>query len=195
VLLSHDHHSDNLDDAGRESLRTAGVVFTTSDGAERLSGNTVGLAPWQEARLTPPDGAELVVTATPARHGPAGGDRGPVVGFLLAFADDPETVVWFSGDTVWYDELAQVFDTFRVTIALVNLGASKVASAGDHPLTMTASNAVEVARALPGAKLVALHFEGWEHFSESRADVEAALGAAGLADRMVWPPLGDAVEL
>jgi L-ascorbate metabolism protein UlaG (beta-lactamase superfamily) len=195
VLLSHDHHSDNLDDAGRESLRTAGVVFTTSDGAERLGGNTVGLAPWQEARLTPPDGAELVVTATPARHGPAGGDRGPVVGFLLAFADDPETVVWFSGDTVWYDELAQVFDTFRVTIALVNLGASKVASAGDHPLTMTASDAVEVARALPGAKLVALHFEGWEHFSESRADVEAALGAAGLADRMVWPPLGDAVEL
>jgi hypothetical protein len=62
-------------------------------------------------------------------------------------------------------------------------------------LTLTAADAVEVARALPDAKLVALHFEGWEHLSESREDVQTALAAAGLADRIVWPPPGEPIDL
>src|SRR3989440_1059754 len=38
VLLTHDHHGDNLDDAGRALLPTVGVVVTTSPGAKRLGG-------------------------------------------------------------------------------------------------------------------------------------------------------------
>jgi L-ascorbate metabolism protein UlaG (beta-lactamase superfamily) len=66
VLLTHDHHGDNLDDAGRALLPSAGSVLTTAAGARRLGGNAVGLAPWQTFSL--PHGIE--VTATPARHGP-----------------------------------------------------------------------------------------------------------------------------
>ena len=33
VLLTHDHHADNLDDAGRALLPSAGVVVTTTPGA------------------------------------------------------------------------------------------------------------------------------------------------------------------
>jgi L-ascorbate metabolism protein UlaG (beta-lactamase superfamily) len=78
VLLSHDHHSDNLDHAGRDFLSRAGQVLTTHAGAERLGGNAVGIAPWEEARVK-----GLKVVGTPARHGPAYGDRGPVTGFML----------------------------------------------------------------------------------------------------------------
>src|SRR5262245_9589472 len=46
VLLSHDHHFDNLDHAGRSALPRAGAVFTTRDGAERLGGNATGLLAW-----------------------------------------------------------------------------------------------------------------------------------------------------
>src|ERR1039457_2190939 len=35
VLLSHDHHYDNLDHAGRQILASATQVLTTIDGAER----------------------------------------------------------------------------------------------------------------------------------------------------------------
>ena len=38
VLLSHDHHADNLDPAGRALLPAAGVVMTTRSGARRLDG-------------------------------------------------------------------------------------------------------------------------------------------------------------
>ncbi|MPY58587.1 MBL fold metallo-hydrolase, partial [Streptomyces spongiae] len=51
VLLTHDHHADNLDAAGRALLPEAGVVLTTPSGARRLGGNAHGLAPWQTWHL------------------------------------------------------------------------------------------------------------------------------------------------
>ena len=39
VLLTHDHHADNLDDAGRALLPTVPVVVTTTAGAARLGGD------------------------------------------------------------------------------------------------------------------------------------------------------------
>ena len=51
VLLSHDHHEDNLDAAGRELLVSAGMVVTTVPGARRLGGSALGLAPWASTRL------------------------------------------------------------------------------------------------------------------------------------------------
>src|SRR5512140_1238779 len=46
VLLSHDHHFDNLDTAGRELLGRVDTVLTTTAGAERLGGRATGLQPW-----------------------------------------------------------------------------------------------------------------------------------------------------
>ena len=193
ILLSHDHHFDNLDHAGRETLAAARVVFTTRDGAERLGGNAEGLAAWDKRALPAPDGQTVELTATPARHGPAGGDRGPVVGFVLTAPGAP--VVYVSGDTVWYEGVVEVGQRFSVDVAVLNAGAAKVAVAGPSPLTFTAADAVTLARAWPKAAIVPLHFEGWAHFSESRAQVERAFAAAGLADRLRWPPPGRSIEI
>src|SRR6185503_17766443 len=43
VLLSHEHHGDNLDTAGRTLLPRAGTVVTTGAGARRLGGRARGL--------------------------------------------------------------------------------------------------------------------------------------------------------
>ena len=51
VLLTHDHHGDNLDRAGRSLLPTAGTVVTTASGARRLRGRAQGLEPWATTRL------------------------------------------------------------------------------------------------------------------------------------------------
>src|SRR3954452_21643543 len=40
ILLTHDHHGDNLDAAGRALLPSAGVVVTTVSGAKRLGGSS-----------------------------------------------------------------------------------------------------------------------------------------------------------
>lgn len=80
VLLSHEHHSDNLDPAGREFLPKAGQVLTTVQGAERLGGRSVGLEPWSSVDMARPGRAAVTVTAVPAQHGPDGTDHitGPV---------------------------------------------------------------------------------------------------------------------
>jgi L-ascorbate metabolism protein UlaG (beta-lactamase superfamily) len=140
VLLSHDHHADNLDHAGRRLLASAKRVLTTPEGAGRLGGNSIGLAAWQSTDLEAPGGRVLRVAATPARHGPALLHRGPVTGFAIFFVDTPQRVVYVSGDTVWYEGIAEVARRFALRAALLNLGAARVAVLPCH-LTMTAAEA------------------------------------------------------
>jgi len=180
VLLSHDHHFDNLDRAGRTLLARVPVTLTTSAGAERLRGTSRALAPWQSLVLD-----NVRVTATPARHGPADADRGPVIGFVLT-TNDQTAAVYISGDTVWFEGVEEVGRRFAVNAALLNMGAAKVAVAGPGALTFTAVDAVFLGLAWPGARIVPLHYDGWEHFSESRGEIERVFAAANLTDRLLW---------
>jgi len=190
VLLSHDHHFDNLDASGRTFLASAGTVLTTGAGAERLGGNARGLVPWQTLELPAPDGRTLRVTATPAQHGPAHAERGPVVGFVLEHPGAPGEAIYLSGDTVWFDGVAEVSRRFAVRTAVLFMGAARVAAVGPWHLTFTATEGVEAARALAEAAIVPVHFEDWEHFSESRPEIDRAFTAARLGHRLRWLPRG-----
>lgn len=195
VLLSHDHHFDNLDHTGRTLLPSASTVLTTMAGAERLGGNARGLIPGERVMLTNPAGARLGITATPARHGPDGGDRGPVIGFLLAWENDPSGAIYVSGDTVMYEGVDQVRASGPVQAVVAFAGAAKVKVAGDHPLTLTAAETVEMALKFAPAIVVPLHFEGWDHFSENRADLERAFEVARLTGRLQWLTPGQPTPL
>lgn len=186
VLLSHDHHFDNLDHAGRALLPKARRVVTTKAAAARLGDNALGLAAGETTDLEAAGGEVLRVVATPARHGPSHADRGPVVGFRLSWRGTPGDDLWITGDTVAYEGLDDVRALGSVRAVIAFAGAAKVAAVGDWPLTLTAAMTVEIARAFEPATILPAHYEGWEHFSESRADVERAFSAAGLDDRLMW---------
>lgn len=67
VLLSHDHHADNLDDAGRRLLPEVPRVVSTRAAARRLRmPNVTGLDPWSTTEICDPDRPTLRVTATRA---------------------------------------------------------------------------------------------------------------------------------
>ena len=195
VLLSHDHHFDNLDRAGRALLARAGKVLTTQAGAERLDNNAIGLDNWQSVELPTSNGNVLRITGTPARHGPVDGDRGPVTGFVLTLAESPQSAVYVSGDTVWYEGVAEVGRRFDVRIAILFMGAARVTAAGPAYLTFTADEAVEAAHAFADATIVPLHYEGWAHFSESRQHIEDAFQAAGMQSRLRWAEPGGTIDL
>jgi L-ascorbate metabolism protein UlaG (beta-lactamase superfamily) len=192
VLLSHDHHFDNLDHSGRVWLAKAKTVLTTPEGASRLGGNSLGLQPWQSVDLQAAQGRVLRVIATPARHGPEGLSRGAVTGFVAFFVNAPQQAIYFSGDTVWYQGVAEVAKRFAIGAALLNLGAALVPEVGSFHLTMNASEAVQAANVFANAHIIPLHFEGWAHFSEGREDIAAAFAAADIS-RLRWPELGRAV--
>ena len=191
----HEHHADNIDAGGRALLRTVPRVLTTRVGAERLGGSAVGLAAWEQTDLPAADGRVLQVTATPCRHGPAHLDRGPVIGFALAWRDAPATWSTSRATPSGYEGVAEVARRFRPRAALLFLGAARVAAVGPWPLTMTASEAVEAARALAGGGHRAAAFRGVGALSESREDIASAFARAGLADRLRWPVPGRTIAV
>lgn len=194
VLLSHDHHSDNLDREGRALLADVPLILTTAAGAERLGGHARGLAPGETHTIDAPEGGRVRVTATPARHGPKGGDRGPVIGFLVDLEGAPDAgPLWITGDTVWYPDLAAMRPDLRGVVAF--FGAARVAAAGPSPLTLTAEHGIALARHYRDATIVPVHYEDWEHFSEGRHEIEQAFARQGMSSRLQWLERGVAALL
>jgi L-ascorbate metabolism protein UlaG (beta-lactamase superfamily) len=184
VLLSHDQHADNLDHAGRALLRDVPVVLTTDPGAERLGGNARGLAPWQTVEIAGAAGTWVHVTATPARHGPVGIEpiSGEVIGFLIG-VEEPGDAIYVTGDTVWYDGVADVARRSRPRLLVLFAGSAK--TRGSFHLTMDSNDAIEAAHAFPDALIVAAHTDGWTHFSESRDDLTRTFQTFGLGERLI----------
>ena len=116
VLLSHDHHGDNLDPAGRALLPVGGRGRDDRLRGEALGGAARGLAPWQTTRLEAPGRPTIEITATPCRHGPPLSHPivGDVIGFALRWEGQEHGVLWISGDTVLYDGVREVADRLQV---------------------------------------------------------------------------------
>jgi L-ascorbate metabolism protein UlaG (beta-lactamase superfamily) len=95
-------------------------------------------------------------------------------------------VIYVSSDTVRYENVAEVARRFNIRTACLHLGAARVLEVGPFHLTMTAEEAVEASRALKGALIVPLHFEGWAHFSGGRPEIKQGFRDARLEDRVPW---------
>lgn len=181
ALVSHDHHSDNLDTAGRALLSRIGTVLTTAAGAERLGGGARGLKPGDSIEL---DGS-VRVTAVPAEHGPpdVAAQIGPVIGFVLR--GDGLPTLYVSGDNASVEVVRAIAaEHGPIDAAVLFVGGAQVPEVGDVHLTLTPDAAVEAARALAGAPIVTIHQDGWAHFTAGADDVARAFAAAGLADRL-----------
>ncbi|MFG3037681.1 MBL fold metallo-hydrolase [Streptomyces sp. NPDC048330] len=188
VLLSHDQHVDNLDHAGREVLARAATVLTTPEAAERLradgraTGRVEGLARWETRRVTA--GATTVtVTATPARHGPEGTEHvtGPVTGFVV---EHDGRALYFSGDTVRHDALAEIGTRFSLDTAFLHLGDAHFPTTGDRAFSLSAHEGAALARTLGARTVVPLHFDSWDHLSEDPARIDEAFSVPDLVGRL-----------
>ena len=180
VLLSHDHHADNLDPAGRALLPSAGAVITTASGAKRLGGEARGLQPWESTQLEAPGRPTVEITATPCRHGPPLSHFivGDVIGFALRWEGQQHGVLWISGDTVLYDGVRQVTSRLQVDTALLHLGGVRFPVSGPVRYTMTAEDAVELCRLIRPRTAIPIHYEGWKHFREGRDAIERVVAGA-----------------
>ncbi|KRR07740.1 MBL fold metallo-hydrolase [Bradyrhizobium jicamae] len=183
VLLSHDQHSDNLDHSGRDFLKDAMRVLTTEAGAKRLGGNTEGFAPWASTTLKK-GGQSLTITATPARHGPAGIEplSGDVIGFVVESSKAGSRPIYISGDTTWFDGVAEVAKRFKAGVVLPFAGAAQ--TRGPFHLTMDTNDTIETARAFADAVIVPVHTDGWKHFRQNANDLRATFDTLGFGSRL-----------
>ncbi|KAK3294194.1 beta-lactamase superfamily domain-containing protein [Chaetomium fimeti] len=194
VLLSHENHPDNLDEPGRRLLDGRRVV-TTRDGARNLAPRpgVLGFADWQEREVRIA-GKVFTVTATPCTHWPGH----ECVGFVVRAEDfgvAPDgrlNAVYFSGDTVYRDDLVRVADKYHVAVALVNLGK---ATFDGLEITMDGRQAARLFRDLKADVLVPMHYESWDHFTQNGEGLFKEFEAEGVLDSVRWLKPGKAVEI
>lgn len=191
VLLLHDQHDDNLDDKGRELLRTVPAVLSTPGARQRLGDHVTGMKAWATHELKT-SGGTVTVTAVPALHGPDGVDRGAdgeVTGFVLSGKGVPTTYI--SGDNASVAVARQVGDRVRKEIgpidtAVLFAGAARTPAILDNaPLTLTSKNAALVARDLDPRKVVPVHTDSWNIYSEDLTSLVKAFKEQGIDGKLV----------
>lgn len=188
VLLSHDHHPDNLDNAGREFLAQTPVVLTTEQGSKRLGGNSRGMTPWSTFELSAPSGVSVTVTALPALHGPDWKNTedviGQVIGFLLSA--DGEPTVYISGDNASLKVVEQIAERVDdIDTAVIFAGAARSSFFDGAPLTLDGEGAVRAAKILRPRHVAIAHADSWAHFSDSMENAVKAFEDAGMGGLLI----------
>jgi len=196
ILLSHDHHEDNLDRAGRTLLPLAKKVITTSTGAKRLKGNAIGLKTWQSTIIESED-TQIKITAAPAHHGTLGSHIvvGETTGFILEWAGQKHGALYISGDTVWFNGLREIGQRFKIGTAILHIGAARFPVMGPLRFTLNAKEAVQIVHALKPRMMIPIHYEGWKHFKETGADAGKVFEASDIKEKIHWLKLGSPVEI
>jgi L-ascorbate metabolism protein UlaG (beta-lactamase superfamily) len=196
VLLSHDHHEDNLDKAGRAFLPKAKRVLTTTSGERRLRGNAEGLANWQSVILESGN-TKIKVTATPAQHGPliVRPFAGQTIGFMMEWEGQQNGALYITGDTIYYHGIDEVAERFNISVGIFHLGRASFPITGPIRFTMDAKDGVKAARKINPRTIIPIHYEGWKHFSEGKSVIEKEFSQAGLSNKLRWLPIGKATEV
>jgi L-ascorbate metabolism protein UlaG (beta-lactamase superfamily) len=108
---------------------------------------------------------------------------GEVIGFVVSPRDDAP--IYISGDTTWFDGVAEVAKRFKAGVVLPFAGAAQ--TRGPFHLTMDINDTIETARALPDAVIVPVHTDGWPHFRQSAQDLRASFETLGFGSRLKLP--------
>ena len=154
-----------------------------------------GLAAWESVVLKAPNGDEIMVTATPARHGPVGFEAlsGDVIGFVLSVSGSYSFEVYLTGDTVFYDGVEQVAQRFNPRYVFMYAGAGQ--PRGPFNVTMDTNDALGTAAAFPHATMIPLHYEGWSHYTQHAEAFAQAFQALGIRHRLMILTAGIAESL
>jgi len=200
VLLSHDHHSDNLDKKGRIFIQTIPTVLSTKDAVKRLKNtNTIGLDNWQEYNIETEKVKNLKITAVPAQHTNIkrlNRVMGKVIGFTLEWEGQQNGCLYISGDTVLFEGLHELEQKKKVDIAILHLGA------GAFPylkrnlrVTMNGTEAIATAQLLKPNVVIPIHYEGWWHFKQSAKSLKNEIEKSEVKGKFLWLESGVATVL
>jgi L-ascorbate metabolism protein UlaG (beta-lactamase superfamily) len=190
VLLSHDHHKDNLDNTGKEFLKTVNLVLSTPGAVERLhQDNITALHEWESIHINTSKVPGLKITATPCQHASTkewAEKLGHVIGFMLEWDGQQNGALYISGDTVYYEGVEQVAQRFKVNTAILHVGRAGLSPEDDLHFTFTAKEAIQTARLMKVQHFVPTHFEGWKHFQEEPGYLYNEVIHSDIKEKLVW---------
>lgn len=201
VVLSH-LHGDHWDRVARHGLDHDLPVLTTPHASKRLQWQgfprATGLRTWGSQVLVRGD-RQLRVTAVPGRHGPGRFRHAlpPVMGSVLEFGPvsaEPVTRVYISGDTLLFDELAEIPRRFPdLDAGVVHLGGTTLP--GGLVVTLDGRTGADLVQLVDPAVVVPVHHDDYAVFKSPLSEFTAVMAARGLADRVRSVARGETVPL
>ncbi len=182
VVVSH-LHSDHFDPAAQSLLpKELPLLCQSEDASEITAMGFQNIMPVSDTLRW----NGITITRTPCQHG-AGSvleEMGQASGFVFQAPNEP-TVYW-TGDTIWYNAVAEVIARRHPDIILTH---SCGAMWGDHVLiVMDAEQTVAVCRAAPESTVVAIHMEALDHATVSRDALRAYTEAQGIRPEQLLIP-------
>jgi L-ascorbate metabolism protein UlaG (beta-lactamase superfamily) len=191
VLLSHDHHKDNLDKTGREFIKNVPLVLSTTAAVHRLKDTkTIGLENWEEYSIKDERVKGLKITAIPAQHTNIKRlDKmmGKVLGFTIEWDNQEKGCIYISGDTVLFEGVYELAKRKKVDVAILHLGAGAFPYLKKNlRVTMNGEEAIKTTQLLQANTVIPIHYEGWWHFRQSVASLLHEIKNSNVSDKFIW---------
>ena len=190
VLISH-LHQDHFDATARERIPIGITLLCRKQDAQSLKEDFTRVEEIDTHLMY----NGIAVDCTPARHGTSDSvlaDMGTPCGYILR-ADGEPTLYW-AGDTVWYDEIAQTISKWRPDVILTHSGGA-VWTEGEL-IIMDAKQTITVCKHAPESRVIAIHMEAFDHCLSTRSDLRELAREEGIPrDRLLIPADGEEIEI
>ncbi|MHB1390121.1 MAG: MBL fold metallo-hydrolase [Thermoleophilia bacterium] len=159
ILVATHSHFDHFDSVAIARLpKQLPIICQPADRARFLGYGFTQVIPIVSSPVTVEN---LQFFRTEGRHGKGiiGRAMGHVSGFIIKANQEP--LLYIAGDTIWGPTVQAVLEQYRPEIIVLNTGAAQFNVGA--PITMTADDVVEVCRAAPQAKVIAVHLGAINH--------------------------------
>lgn len=187
VLLTHTHR-DHFDETAMKLLPRDIPLFCQPEDREKVS--AAGFT-----RVLPVETSStwqgITIHRTGGQHGTGdiGKSMGPVSGYVLATEAEP--TLYITGDTIWCEPVQAAAQQYQPDVIICFAGAARF-SIGD-PITMDKEDVAQLSRLAPGARIVAVHMESWNHCGLSRQELKEYILQQGLSQQVYVPDDGESI--
>lgn len=189
VVVTHSHR-DHFDEAAVNLLPHELPLFCQPDDQEAFAQRGFTRVNAVAESLSW-EGLKLYRTSGQHGTGKIGQRMGPVSGFIVAGGADP--VVYVAGDTIYCPEVEEAIEKHQPAIIICFAGAARF-SKGD-PITMSREDIVKVAKKAPGAKMVVVHMEAWNHCTLTRRELAGYIEETVPDSLVLIPEDGEILDL
>lgn len=181
VLISH-LHSDHFDPTAQQLLAADQSMVCQPGDAEELARRGFRSVLPVVDRL---DWKGIEISRTVGRHGTGEvlQKMGDASGFV--FKADNEPTVYWAGDTIWCEQVAEVVDQIQPDIIITHSCGAKWE---DVLILMDAQQTVAVCKAAPDSVVIATHMDSVDHATVSRQALRAYADASGIQPAQLLIP-------
>jgi L-ascorbate metabolism protein UlaG (beta-lactamase superfamily) len=186
VIVTH-LHKDHFDDAAKEVLPKNIKIFA-QDEEDSLKLREAGFENVEILKENT-QFKNVELNKTPGQHG-----RGEVLKRMgnvsgIVFKHSTEKTLYVAGDTVWYEGVQEVIDTYKPEIIVVNGGDNQLFGMGS--LVMGKADIYEVHKAATDSTIISSHMEAMNHWTLSREELRNFIKEKHIADKVLVPKDGE----